>query len=111
LSTYVQPLPKPSYKRQREKVRKIRLQDTKACYVTGRTDVEEHHCLYGKNRQNADKYGLTVWLVAEYHTGRYGVHNGNTALDTELKQLAQREFERVYGHGEWVKVFERNYLD
>ena len=102
--------PKPSYKKNHEKVQKIKLQSTKACYVTGRTDVEEHHCLYGKNRRNADKYGLTVWLVAEYHRCEHGVHNGNTALDRELKQLAQREFEKVYGHVEWMNKFGRDYL-
>ena len=106
----IQQYPKPIHKRKSIKVQKIHLQDTKECYVTGRTDVELHHILYGKNRRNADKYGLTVWLVAEYHRGRYGVHNGNTALDAQLKQLAQREFERVYGHDEWMRVFERNYL-
>ena len=102
--------PKPSYKKNHEKVQRIKLQSTKACYVTGRTDVELHHCLYGKNRRNADKYGLTVWLVPEYHRGKYGVHNGNVELNRELKQLAQSEFEKVYSRDEWMKVFERNYL-
>ena len=102
--------PKPTYKRKRTKIQRITMQDTKECYVTGRTDVEEHHCIYGKNHKNADIYGLTVWLVAEYHRGIYGVHNGNTALDTELKQLAQRKFEEVYGHEKWMNEFERNYL-
>ena len=102
--------PKPTYKRHRVRVQKIVLQDTKTCYVTGRTDVEEHHCIYGKNRKLADKYGLTVWLVAEYHTGEHGGHNGNLILDTELKQLAQREFEKVYGHDRWMNEFGRDYL-
>ena len=102
--------PKPSYKRKRTKVQRIRMQDTKECYVTGRTDVEEHHCIYGKNRKKADIYGLTVWLVAEYHTGEHGGHNGNAQLDTELKQLAQRKFEKVYGHEFYMKVFGWNYL-
>lgn len=107
----VQQYPKPSYKRQRDKVQKIKLQSSKTCYVTGRTDgLEEHHCLYGKNRQKADKYGLTVWLRPEWHTGRHGVHNGNTVLDLELKQLAQKEFEKVYSRELFLKEFGRNYL-
>jgi hypothetical protein len=107
----VQPIPKLTHRRRPVKVQKIGLQDTKTCYVTGRTDVEEHHCIYGKNRKNADKYGLTVWPVAEYHTGAKGVHNGNLTLDTELKQLAQKEFEKVCSHAEWMRVFGRDYLE
>jgi hypothetical protein len=107
----VQQFPKPCYKRQRTKTQKITLQSSKVCYVTGRTDrLEEHHCLYGKNRQKADDYGLTVWLRPEWHTGEHGVHHGNTALDLELKQLAQMEFEKVYGHMRWMDEFGRSYL-
>lgn len=73
--------------------------------------LQKHHIVYGTaNRKKSDKYGLTVWLIPEYHTGQYGVHGGNKALDLELKQLAQREFEKVYSHDEWMIVFGRNYL-
>jgi len=93
-------------------MKRIKLQKSKECYVTQRTDgLQKHHIIYGTgNRKKSDKYGLTVWLRPEYHTGEYGVHSGNKALDLELKQLAQREFEKVYGHDEWMKVFGRNYL-
>ena len=39
-----------------------------------------------------------------------GVHF-NKALDNELKQIAQREFEDTYGHDAFIKIFGRNYLD
>lgn len=90
----------------------IKLQNCKECYVTQRTDgLQKHHIIYGTaNRKKSDKYGLTVWLRPEFHTGEMGVHGGNKTLDLKLKQLAQREFEKVYGHDEWMKVFGRNYL-
>jgi hypothetical protein len=104
--------PKPAHKSQRPKIQKIILQSSKVCYVTGRTDgLQEHHCLYGKNRQKADDYGLTVWLRPEWHTGEYGVHHGNIKLDIELKQLAQTEFEKVYGHLSWMAEFGLDYCD
>ena len=89
----------------------IKLQNSKECYVTQRTDGYKDFISFTHwNRKKSDKYGLTVWLRPEYHTGEYGVHSGNKTLDLELKQLAQREFEKVYGHDEWMKVFGRNYL-
>jgi hypothetical protein len=110
----VQQFPKFTQKKQKVHkhplIQKIKLQDTKACYVTGRLDVEQHHCLYGKNRKNADDYGLTVWLTQDYHTGKHGVHKGNLKLDKELKRLAQTEFEKVYTHEHWMNVFCWNYL-
>jgi hypothetical protein len=91
---------------------KFKLQDKKQCYVSHRTDgLQKHHIIYGTaNRKQSDKYGLTVWLRPEYHTGQTGVHGGNKTLDLELKQMAQREFEKVYSHEKWMEVFKRNYL-
>lgn len=92
-------------------VAKSIIQSEKKCYVTGATiGLHLHHCIYGSNRKNSDKYGLTVWLHHDFHTGRYGVHNGNNSLDLELKQLAQRKFEEIYGHERFVEVFGRNYI-
>lgn len=91
---------------------RLKLQKTKQCYVTHRTDgLQRHHVIYGTaNRRKSDKYGLTVWLRPEWHTGQTGVHGGNKELDLKLKQLAQTEFEKVYGHEKWMNVFGRNYL-
>jgi hypothetical protein len=103
--------PKPSYKRQRDKVQKIILQDTKECYLTHRTDgLALHHIFYGNGKRSlSDKYGLTVWLRHEWHTGLGGVHF-NATLDKELKQMAQRAFEKVYGHNRFMELFGRSYL-
>lgn len=104
--------PKPSkQKKSKPVVIKIQLQSKKECYVTGRTDgLQEHHIFYGKNRKWSDKYGLTVWLNIDYHTGQYGVHKGNTKLDAKLKHLAQRKFEAEYSRELFVQIFGRSYL-
>ena len=88
------------------------LQDKKECWACHtRFNLHEHHCLYGTaDRKKAEQYGLKVWLCVEHHTGIKGVHNGNRKLDTELKQLAQREFEKIHGHEMFMNTFHRNYL-
>jgi hypothetical protein len=42
------------------------------------------------------------------YTRDYGVHF-NPELDLKLKQLAQREFIKVYGYTRWMKEFNRDY--
>lgn len=88
------------------------LQDEKECYACKTTlNLHSHHCIYGiGNRRNSEKYGLKVWLCFNHHTGNEGVHNGNKLLDNELKQLAQREFEKRYGHDKYMEVFHINFL-
>lgn len=51
-----------------------------------------------------------MWLCGPHHNlSTAGVHF-NKKLDEELKQYAQREFEKVYGHDKFMEVFNRNYL-
>ena len=111
MDTYT-PCPKQKYKRRVKKVQKIILQDAKECYITHRTDgLALHHIFYGNGKRNlSDKYGLTVWLRHEWHNmNNQGVHFSK-ALDLELKQMAQREFEKVYGHNRFMELFGRSYL-
>lgn len=85
----------------------------KKCYICGSTyNLHTHHCLFGKNREKADKYGLTVVLCQEHHEGACGVHGKHGhRLDIALKCLAQSAFVRRYGQELWDKEFGRNYLD
>ena len=86
------------------------IQTDKECFMCHTTQgLELHHCLYGSRHKLADKYGLTIWLCHQHHTGDKGVHF-NKALDTQIKQIAQREFEDTYGHDEFMKIFGKNYL-
>ena len=87
------------------------LQNEKECYVTKScSNLHKHHIFGGPNRKNSEKYGLWVYLRADWHNmSDYGVHF-NKQLDKELKQMAQRAFEEVHGHEMFMRIFKRNYL-
>lgn len=86
------------------------IQTHKRCWVCGRvTGLERHHVLGGPNRKWSEKYGLTVWLCREHHTGTHGVHNDRD-LSLQLRQAAQVAFERDHTREEWMRIFGRNYL-
>lgn len=90
------------------------LQTEKECYVTRSTyNLHLHHVIPGNGtRKLCDKYGLTVWLRADWHNmSDYGVHF-NKKLDTELKQMAQKKAMEVYGWSveDFIKIFGQNYL-
>lgn len=74
------------------------------------TGLECHHILGGTaNRRLSEKYGLTVMLCQEHHTGKDGAQY-NRQLGDSLKRLAQIAFEARYSHDEWMNVFRKNYL-
>jgi len=85
--------------------------DMEHCYKCGTTqNIHIHHCLYGSNHKMADKYGLLIPLCAKHHNmSDMGVHFDKD-FDTEIKQMAQRKFELIYGHELWMEKFGRNYL-
>ncbi len=89
------------------------IQKEKRCYLCGTTyNLHEHHCIHGSgNRKNSEKYGLKIWLCAAHHNmSNYGVHN-DAKLDLEIKQMAQKEFEKTHTREEFMKIFGKNYLD
>jgi hypothetical protein len=90
---------------------KIVLQQNKECYITGQTEgLHKHHIFFGANRKWSELYGLYVWLRPEWHNmSDYGVHF-DKKFDLDLKQMAQREFEKAYSHEEFMKIFGRSYL-
>lgn len=80
------------------------------CLVCGSPYVEEHHVFYGTaDRRLSNKYGLTVYLCAKCHRGSTGVHF-NLELDRALKRMAQKKFEELYSHDEFMRLFMRSYL-
>lgn len=90
------------------------IQDTKECYITGTTfNLHEHHIFFGRGlRQLSEKYGLKVWLRADWHNmSDYGVHFDKN-LDLSLKQMAQKKAMKHYGWTvqDFIKIFGRNYL-
>lgn len=83
------------------------------CFVCGCVrELELHHIMHGKtvNRRLSTRYGLTCWLCRTHHTGRFGVHSGNTELNRKLQQVAQIAFEKTHTRSEWMKIFGKNYL-
>lgn len=87
------------------------LQNEKKCALCGRVDrLERHHVMHGTaNRKLAEKYGLTIWLCPDHHRGNMSPHH-NANIDYAFKMAAQKKFEEIYSHEEWMEVFGRNYL-
>lgn len=90
-----------------------RICNTRKCYVCGTTlNIHKHHILMGKNRKNAEKEGLWVYLCGFHHNqSNYGVHF-NKALDKELKILAETKWCEETGQtpDDFIKMFHINYL-
>lgn len=88
------------------------VQPEKACYVTGATyGLDLHHCIHGSHRRKADQLGLTVWLRHDVHMALHDHRKPFENLDWELKQAAQRAYERDHSREEWMAIFGRSWLD
>lgn len=87
------------------------LQSEKECYFCGRrTGLERHHVFGGAaNRPISEKYGLTVWLCHEHHTGNSGAQY-DKEKNLQLKREAQRAFEKTHSRGLWMDLIKKNYL-
>lgn len=88
------------------------IKNKKECYITGSiANLHKHHIFEGTaNRKLSEKYGLWVYLRADWHDmSDYGVHF-NKELDLKLKIIAQRRFKEEYPQLDFIKVFGRNYL-
>ena len=87
------------------------IQERKECYFCGKlTNLERHHVFGGvANRPISEKYGLTVWLCHNCHTGKDGAQY-DKMKNLRLKQDAQFAFERNHSRSEWMKLIGKNYL-
>lgn len=72
------------------------IQSDRVCYITGRGDhLEEHHVFGGMNRRNSEKYGLKIYLTAEMHRGKCGIHQDRELADrikAEVQQAAMEHY-------------------
>ena len=86
--------------------------DMTRCFLTGsKVWVERHHCFYGftGNRPLAEEYGL-IMPISHYLHEEKGLHV-NDALDLQIKQYAQRQFEEQLGtREEFMRIFGKNYI-
>lgn len=85
--------------------------DEKVCYVCGSpNNIHKHHVYQAANRKNSEQYGCWVYLCAWHHNmSNEGVHF-NRLLDVELKREAQKRFEELHSHEEFMEVFGKNWL-
>lgn len=84
------------------------MQESKYCYVTGRTDrLELHHVFGGSRRKAADKWGCWVWLTHDIHRA---AHDSKPEILNQLRQECQERFEELHGHEKFMQVFGKNYL-
>ena len=67
------------------------MQTEKECYVTGSTlNLHKHHIFGGPFRKKAEKWGLWVYLRADYHIQTPNAVHNNREFDLELKKEALR---------------------
>lgn len=86
------------------------MQQDDRCYLCGRIATETHHVLEGPNRKHSERYGLTVRLCHDCHTGDHGAQY-DREKNLRLKREAQQAFEKTHTREEWMSIFMRNYLD
>ena len=87
------------------------IQKDRECFFCGRmTGLERQHVFGGTaNRKISEKYGLTVYLCHECHTGTEGAQYDKTR-NLELKRKAQEAFQNIYGRRLWMTLIKKNYL-
>lgn len=88
------------------------LSNEKVCYVCGTPlNLHRHHVYAGvANRKKSEKYGCWCYLCAYHHNmSNYAVHF-NKQLDDRLKERCQIKFEEIYGHDNFIKTFNKNYI-
>lgn len=74
-----------------------------------KSDLEEHHVIYGSRHKLAERYGLKVYLCAAHHRlGPEAVHF-NEDVCSELKDEAQRAFELHFPELDFMEIFQKNY--
>ena len=96
------------------------INEGEGCYVCNKeygssnpNDIHTHHVFYGNGyRDLSDEYGMMFELCGPHHNTDYkkGVHF-DRRLDFELKQVAQRKFEKEYLRHDFIKIFGMSYLD
>lgn len=87
------------------------LQDKKECWFCKTIqNLHRHHCFGGANRKQSEKYGLTIYLCGYHHNLSNESVHFDKELDLLVKQMAQKKFEEIYSHEQFMKIFKRNYL-
>ena len=91
------------------------IQSEKVCYITGEEyNLQEHHVFNGiVNRKLSEKYGLKIWLRADWHNmEKYSVHM-DARLDRKIKAEVQQIAMDHYGWSveDFIRIFGKNYIN
>lgn len=85
-----------------------RIHDGDFCLECGATATDTHHTLFGnKDRDNAEKFGLTIRLCRNCHSR---LHDKDEAMAEKYRRLGQLCFEYEYGHEEYMRLFYKNHI-
>lgn len=80
--------------------------DLEHCYFCGKKKDNIHEVIFGKNRINSIKFGLTLPLCLEHHR----LMHKDTTLIKEYKQKGQVLFNKTYPNLNFEDIFKKNYL-
>ena len=80
--------------------------DLEHCYFCGKKKDNIHEVIFGKNRINSIKFGLTLPLCVEHHL----LMHKDTSLIKEYKQKGQILFIKTYPDLVFEDIFKQNYL-
>lgn len=84
------------------------MQDSRYCYITGRTDhLDKHHIFTGIRRKAAEQWGCWCYLTHDVHMA---AHQRQPELLNQLRQECQERFEAIHGHEKFMQIFGKNYL-
>lgn len=81
-------------------------QNMDKCYFCGKKKEHIHEVIFGKNRTNSMKYGLTLPLCSKHHQ----LMHKDKVLIAEYKKKGQLLFSKNYPNLDFEDIFKRNYL-
>lgn len=88
------------------------IQNERVCFFCKSPYVHKHHVFYGTaNRKLSDKDGMVIWLCPMHHNmSNLGIHFDHD-LDLEVKQIAQKRWEEIYGERkDFIRRYGKSYL-
>lgn len=80
--------------------------DLDHCIICGKKKDNTHEVIYGKNRINSMKFGLTIPLCNYHHQ----IIHSNAVLSNGYKKRGQALFNRAYPDLNFENIFKKNYL-
>lgn len=87
------------------------LQETKECFITGRTDyLHKHHIYGGSNRIVSEEEGFFIYLIPEFHTTTaQGIHNDDEFLKA-MQKICQHIYEENHTREEFIRLIGKSYI-